>query len=1415
MKAMKLSLLAAALFAGTCAMAAQTRAEQTKLTGAKAIAKFPERLRDSDIAHLTDAVWCELMDGVEYFYGEFDKLYDTTANDVYYFKINYQQAKVRMEFVDNRRNGGSNKTTSYVANQNSAIFGINCTFPKWYAKMDGSVVMNGNKEGGLALNDNKTFEFFKSAWWKDHPSADGYRDAFSTEALGLYHGERILTGTTWDKAPYTFMGATQDGSTLYVCVVDGRTSRSQGLGYGTVHDFLVELGCYDGMCLDGGGSTTMVCKKTLMPEGMSDRQHVSDGSSNYYTMNNTSDGSERAVCNQLLFVACEAPELTSIAKPSAAAGLVYNGKAQIGVPAGDHYTISGNTGTAAGSYQATVTPKWGFCWQGGSTDPVKVSWSIGKAPLTVTATGAAISYGETLAASVLTGTVVPNVAGTFAWADSGLAPCVADSGITAYAGTFVPTDAENYLGADFTATLVVNRRGIAVPTARDGLVFNFSEQTGVEAGEGYSLTGEKAMETGEHVATATLTDKDNTCWADGEQTLEDKEIVWSIADSIPVFSGVAEAGTDWNGSDVVLDVSNLNLGSHALAELRATLDVNGKTYDGLVTAQGTGAYRVSFLVDADGANAVTATEAYEGEYRLTLGDGSSAPVEIATGTQTLLQGLPATDTNGWFRETAAACGQTGVWTRDGVADAPPTDGEHLIIESTFERPFDFTPNAAMGAQAKGVVEARLLFDAPGEEDDMPPPDDVRCAARIVEDDDTGVVKLQVYAALPDGQDGWTVGWYDWNTPEADGFAFVRGNEYAVRFVCDYETGTRALVCSIGAPGAADYVPLFSGYLTDIASVSPTERISSVGVFGNGKLSLLEGTYTRDFLDASLASVGGQKFASVADAVAAAGGAPITLLHRASWRPDSAAEEKAVVFVNPDWLVLLSAAPEIFGANRIGVCSWSWHDNMTSILARMKQGGFKGMQLALSPWIWDDDEATAAQKETFGDVEGDEVLALIRSEAEKTNIVIHATMICFADEDYTSTTTISNTCGLFYGLAPSATSERANAESKWAHRSNQFERAAILTGELGVPYLTAHLGLSGLDDAAAGYPRLYWAYKVCRQNGCKLLIETGMYSAKETAALLTKLVQAHPDIKDSVGINFDSANQILYGTDNPTNAFPILRKWIDQVHVKDCVEDLSLRGGWATDVEWGLGDVSQKYDFIAYLRDSGFKGPLLVEHESGEATADARADEILTAVRALITSNNADDPTCPTPDWIDPSLMEGDTPAEKSAAAMKAQGFSEPAVEAVAEAGDGAYETVAGWSQSWADGWEARGEAAKPMPADIARMPGVLTSAAIGAAEPLTEDAVKITSMEPSTDGGVSIKVSLGEYQNLKDGNEALLKAALGVTGAYGLGDGESFSAENVDVSAKEVEAASVELKASPKPVGGQSPTRFFFKALAR
>lgn len=287
------------------AAAVAAHAEKVVLSGSEAIAKFPANLRDSNDAKLDDARWCELLPGVEYFYGKFSKLYNKGKEDVSVIRVDYKKAKVRMKFVDNRVNGGGNQKTSVVAGKYKALFGINCTFPQWYSKMEGKVVVDAHKEGGLAMNDDKTYEFFNSSWWKTHPNAEGYTDVFTTEALGLLNGKQTLGGTGWGAAPYTFMGEATN-NVLYICVVDGRTPRSQGMGYGTVHTFLREFGCFNGMCIDGGGSTTMVVRKDLLPANVNEIQHTSEGSSAHWTMNHTIDnilGRERKVCNQLLFVA--------------------------------------------------------------------------------------------------------------------------------------------------------------------------------------------------------------------------------------------------------------------------------------------------------------------------------------------------------------------------------------------------------------------------------------------------------------------------------------------------------------------------------------------------------------------------------------------------------------------------------------------------------------------------------------------------------------------------------------------------------------------------------------------------------------------------------------------------------------------------------------------------------------------------------------------------------------------------------------------------------------------------------------------------------------------------------------------------------------------------------------------------------
>ena len=73
---------------------------------------------------------------------------------------------------------------------------------------------------------------------------------------------------------------------------------------------------------------------------------------------------------------------------------------------------------------------------------------------------------------------------------------------------------------------------VAVPTAASGLVYTGSEQTGVAAGTGYTLTGDKATNAGDYTATATLADAENTVWADdttAPTANANKSINWSIA----------------------------------------------------------------------------------------------------------------------------------------------------------------------------------------------------------------------------------------------------------------------------------------------------------------------------------------------------------------------------------------------------------------------------------------------------------------------------------------------------------------------------------------------------------------------------------------------------------------------------------------------------------------------------------------------------------------------------------------------------------------------------------------------------------------------------------------------------------------------------------------------------------------------
>ena len=223
------------------------------------------------------------------------------------------------------------------------------------------------------------------------------------------------------------------------------------------------------------------------------------------------------------------PEKTPILCVYAPAGktLIYNGEEQTGVDSSEGYTLSGTVSAeVAGSYQATATLNEGNIWSDGTTDPKIIDWKIDKAAAKVTApagktltydgqeqTGVEAGEGYTLdgasatnagsytATATLKENPDPNY--VYEWSDGTTDPKTIDWKI------------------DKAASKVTEPAGKT-------LTYNGKEQTGVEAGEGYTLDGASATDAGTYTATATLKEDPNCVygWSDG--TTDPKIIDWKI-----------------------------------------------------------------------------------------------------------------------------------------------------------------------------------------------------------------------------------------------------------------------------------------------------------------------------------------------------------------------------------------------------------------------------------------------------------------------------------------------------------------------------------------------------------------------------------------------------------------------------------------------------------------------------------------------------------------------------------------------------------------------------------------------------------------------------------------------------------------------------------------------------------------------
>jgi sugar phosphate isomerase/epimerase len=225
----------------------------------------------------------------------------------------------------------------------------------------------------------------------------------------------------------------------------------------------------------------------------------------------------------------------------------------------------------------------------------------------------------------------------------------------------------------------------------------------------------------------------------------------------------------------------------------------------------------------------------------------------------------------------------------------------------------------------------------------------------------------------------------------------------------------------------------------------------------------------------------------------------------------------------------------------------------------------------------------------------------RSALDRSELEIVTAFQSFEGESYASIPI----CAQTVGYVPAAT--RREREQR-TYAVSDFARS------LGIPGVAAHIGCLPEDPSDAEHRAVLELVRRvcdhCASNGQTFALETG----QEPAAALLEFL--HAVDRPNVGVNFDPANMILYGSGEPMEALRTLREHVLTVHCKDGTWP-ETRGEWGRETPLGDGDVGMQR-YVRTLQEIGYAGPLVIEREivGEEQRADiGRAIALLNRIRA--------------------------------------------------------------------------------------------------------------------------------------------------------------------------------------------------------
>lgn len=243
---------------------------------------------------LAGDTWTPIRSGVDY-------LHRTTSEpqDIFAVRVDLNvpnvglHASADLDGVERRVN------TSTFAQNTNVLVAINADWsdggtPVGLAMSDGSLWHShipdntvGGQWGYFACTATKTCTItaelpLDQAWWFSQPYMPPYRYFQAVGANGnLMLVDGVPQAGCYDSAknPRSAICLEPNGTTLWLLAIDGRSSRAAGMTCDEVRSLMLDLGCWNGAMLDGGGSTTLVVEGDVK--------------------NNPSDGSLRTVSNHL------------------------------------------------------------------------------------------------------------------------------------------------------------------------------------------------------------------------------------------------------------------------------------------------------------------------------------------------------------------------------------------------------------------------------------------------------------------------------------------------------------------------------------------------------------------------------------------------------------------------------------------------------------------------------------------------------------------------------------------------------------------------------------------------------------------------------------------------------------------------------------------------------------------------------------------------------------------------------------------------------------------------------------------------------------------------------------------------------------------------------------------------------------